>query len=415
VSVTLRLRLSLMMFLQYFMFGAWFVTLGTYMSKGLHFDRIIGTAYSTQGVAAIASTLLIGAIADRYVAAQKVLGVLAVLSGLTLLVAASVHASQQLFLLVVLLHFLCFIPTIALTNTITLGSVSDRSRQYPPIRVVGTLGWIVAGLLVGLIPGAAETNLPLRIAGCGGLLFGAYAFTLPAVPPRAHQGKSSWLALLGLDVILRIRDRNFWIFIVGVLLLMIPLCFYNSYCNNFLVEAGAHLDILGKRLEPTAIQTLGQGAEFILLLLLPAFLRRFGIKGVLVLGTLGWTIRYTLFAYAVGPQSTSELMLCLGVLVHGICYDFFFIGGQIYVDQRSAAAERTRAQAFLVAIYMGVGVIFGSNVANIVYDANALSSSQHDWRTIWLIPAAIAAATGIMLSAAFKVSGRVGRSVNVPP
>jgi nucleoside transporter len=404
-----------MMFLQYFMLGAWFVTLGTYMSKGLHFDRIIGTAYGTQGIAAIASTLLIGAIADRLVAAQKVLGVLALLSGLTLLLLSHIHVSQQLFLLVVLLHFLCFVPTVALTNAITLGSVSDRSRQYPPIRVVGTVGWIVAGLLVGLLPGAAQTSLPLRIAGYSGLLFGTYAFTLPSVPPRGRERHASWLSLLGLDVILRIRDRNFWIFIGGVMLLMIPLCFYNGYCNNFLDEAGAHLDVLGKRLEPTAIQTLGQGAEFILLMLLPAFLQRFGIKGVLVLGTLGWTIRYTLFAYAVGPHSTSELMLCMGVLIHGICYDFFFIGGQIYVDERTDPAERTRAQAFLVAIYMGVGVIFGSNVANAVYDANALSSTQHDWRAIWLIPAAIALATGVMLCVAFKVPGRVGRSVSVRP
>lgn len=409
MSGTLRLRLSLMMFVQYFMFGAWFVTLGTYMSKGLHFDRIIGMAYGMQGIAAIASTLLIGTLADRFVAAQKVLGVLALLSGGTLLLLSCIHGSRPLFLLVVLLHFLCFVPTVALTNAITLGAVSDRTRQYPTVRVVGTAGWIAAGLLVGLIRGAAETRLPLRIGGLGGLVLGVYAFTLPAVPPPARNTGASWLSLLGLDAIAQVRDRDFWIFIAGVLLLMIPLCFYNTYCNDFLVEARAHLDLLGERFEPAAIQTLGQASELVLLLLLPAFLLRFGIKGVLVLGTLGWATRYVLFAYAVEGHSTHTLMLCLGVLLHGICYDFFFIGGQIYVDERSEAAARTRAQAFLVAIYMGVGVIFGSNVANLVYDANTLSPTLHDWRTIWLIPAAIALGTGVMLLAAFKDSLAVGR------
>ena len=343
MSVTLRLRLSLMMFMQYFMLGAWFVTLGTYMSKGLQFDSIIGTAYSMQGIAAIASTLLVGTLADRFIAAQKVFGVLAVWSGLLLLLASYLHGSREIFLLVVLLHFLCFVPTIALTNSITLGSVSDRSGQYPLIRVVGTVGWIVAGLVVGLIPGAAQSSLPMRIAGYSGLVFGFYAFTLPSVPPRGHSKRSNWLSLLGLDVILRIRDRNFWIFIGGVLLLMIPLCFYNGYCNNFLVEAGAHLDVLGQRFEATAIQTLGQGAEFILLMLLPAFLRRFGIKGVLLLGTLGWIIRCTLFAFAIGPQSTNELMLCLGVLVHGICYDFFSSGARyMWMSARRPRSARAR-------------------------------------------------------------------------
>ena len=199
----LRLRLSLMMFLQYFLFGTWFVPLGTYMSKGLGFDRIIGNAYGTQGIAAIVSTLLIGVLADRYFAAQKLMGVLALASGATLLLAAQVHASQGAFLAIVMLHFLCFVPTIPLANAVALGCIRDRAGQFPGIRVCGTAGWIAGGVLVGAIPGAAATPLPLQIAGAASLVLGLYCFTLPATPPARTGEGAGWRALLGLDMIRR--------------------------------------------------------------------------------------------------------------------------------------------------------------------------------------------------------------------
>jgi nucleoside transporter len=402
MSFALRSRLSLLMFVQYFMFGAWFVTLGTYMSQGLHFDSIIGTAYGTQGIAAIVSTLVFGAVADRLLSAQKLLGVLALLSAGTLFVAARIQDSPDLFLAMVLLHFLFFVPTIPLANTVVLHSLTDRLSQFPPIRVCGTAGWIVAGLFIGAIPGAAATTLPMHLACVAGVIMGVYAFTLPDTPPAGRDAGRSWQQVLGLDMLGSMRERNFAIFIVGVLLILFPLAFYNTYANAFLTDVDLHADILGRRIEPAAIQTLGQVSEFALLLVLPLFLRRFGIKGVLVIGMLAWSVRYALFAFGFDDNGSDFLMLVFAVVLHGVCYDFFFVAGQIHVDEVFPPALRARAQSFLVTINMGVGVVLGSNLANFVYQANALPDGGHAWRSIWLVPGVVALVAGIAFALLFK-------------
>jgi nucleoside transporter len=405
----LQLRLSLMMFMLYFMFGSWFVTLGTYMSKGLTFDAIIGMAYGTQGFAAVLSTLIVGVIADRYVPAQKMLGLLAAVSGVLLLLLARIDTSPNVFLLTILLHFLCFVPTIALSNAIALNALTDRARHFPVIRVAGTLGWICAGILVGSMPGAAATRLPLQIGGAAGVVLGLYSFTLPPTPPKAGGERFHWSSALGLDLVMRIRDRNFWIFILGVFVVMIPLAFYYTYCNNFLVEADANLELRGIRLEPAAIQTLGQASEFVFLLLLPAFLLRTGIKTVLIIGMLAWTVRYCLFAAGFDGVSANMTLLIAGVLMHGVCYDFFLVASQLYIDERFDASARTRAQSFLVMINMGAGIIIGDNFANLVYRANTLSSTVHNWRVIWLVPAGVALIAGLIFAFLFRPDREVRR------
>jgi nucleoside transporter len=403
MPVSLRLRLSAMMFLQYFMFGAWLVTLGTYMSRSLQFDGIIGTAYGMQGLATIFSTLLVGALADRVMAAQKLLGILALASGASLWLLSTVTSSPEAFLAAVTLQFLCFVPTIPLSNAITLHCLTDRAAQFPGIRVWGTLGWIAAGVLVGAIPGAGETALPLQIGGAVGVLLGLYAFTLPAVPPAAQGTRLRITDLLGLDMIRELRARDFALFIAAVIVLLLPLSFYNTYGNNFLVEAGAAVELWGQRFEPAAVQALGQVSEVAFLLVLPLFMGRFGIKGVLLIGMAAWALRYGLFALAAGGGDHTLALLLAGVLLHGICYDFFFVGGQIYIDSRFDAARRTRAQAFLVFINMGVGIILASNIANLIYGANTSATGVHDWQAIWQWPALVALAAAVVFALLFRV------------
>ena len=395
-------RLSGMMFLQYFMFGSWLVTLGTYMSKGLHFDHVIGTAYGTQGVAAIFSTLVVGVVADRYFAAQKVFAVLALLSALTLFLLAEVRSSSGLFLCVALAHFACFVPTIPLASSIAFNAMTDRNRQFPTVRVFGTLGWIAAGLLVGLLPGSSSTSLPLKIGGCAGIVLALYAWTLPDTPPRATGERGGLRNISGLDLFRKVHDRDFIVFSVCVLLTIIPLAFYNAYCNNFLVEAGATFTLLGYRFEPAAIQTLGQGSELGFMIALPVLTRFFGIKRVLLAGMFAWALRYSLFAIGFGENGSRLGLLVVGVLMHGICYDLFFVASQLYVDARFDATSRTRAQAFLVFINMGVGIIIGSNFANWVYQINTISPVAHRWGIIWSIPAAIAVGVSAAFALLFK-------------
>jgi nucleoside transporter len=281
--------------------------------------------------------------------------------------------------------------------------LSDAARQYPTIRVLGTVGWIAVGLLIGILPGSAATALPLQLGGGAGLLLALYAFSLPRTPPKARHEPFKISTILGLDLLARIRNRNFWVFAGSVLLIMIPLSFYYAYCNNFLIEAGASIDAFGIHIEPAAIQTLGQGAEFVFMLLLPLLLIRFGIRGVLLMGMLAWTLRYALFAFGFDAAAGGKALLIAGVLLHGVSYDFFFVASQLYIDKCFDAAARSRAQAFLVTLNMGLGVLLGANLANVIYTANTVSASIHHWRVIWLIPAGIAFVVALLFGLLFRV------------
>lgn len=405
LGLSLRARLSLLMFLQYFMFGTWFMTLGTYMSRRLGFDDIIGTAYGTQGIAAILSTLAIGALADRQGTPRTLLAALSILSGALLLFVAQIESSRELFLAAVLVHFLCFVPTIPLANALVLGCLPDRSRQFPGIRVCGTVGWIVGGVLVGSIPGAASTTTPLILAGGAGIAMGLYALTLPQLSAAQERqtGNHGWRDLLGIPMLARLKERNFALFMAGVMVILVPLSFYNTYSNAFLSSVGLSGHIGNLHLEATAIQTLGQVSELLLLLSLPIFLRKFGIKGVLVMGMVAWAVRCALFASGHAPGPGQTAMLLTGVILHGICYDFFFVAGQIYVDETVAPSERALAQSFLVTLNMGLGVIIGSNIANAVFQRQALPDGSHDWQDVWLFPAAVSLAAAALFAALFRL------------
>lgn len=388
MDMSIRARLSAMMFLQYFVWGAWFVPFATYLTHhGL--EDSVGAIYSAQGWAAIAAPLFVGAIADRYFAAEKVMGILHLFAGVLLFVLSTIGADAGVMFLATLGVLLAYMPTIALSNSVALNAISNTEKQFPTIRVFGTIGWIVAGLIVGFaLPGEAErTAQPLQLAAAASILYGLYSFTLPNTPPKAERGRASIGTLLGLDAI-RTSDRSFWVLIICSMLMMIPFSFYNVYANPFLDDIGVR--------NPAATQTIGQVSEVGFLLLLPLFFRWVGIKGVLFIGMAAWAVRYVIFANGFTADGPIEPLIYLGLALHGVGFDFVFVAATIWIGERFTAEAQSRAQSFLALMTWGVGYLIGSNLAN------AVQVAQPDWRSFWLLPAAFAAVTSLVFLIAFR-------------
>ena len=389
--MTVKLRLSAMMFGQYFVWGAWWVTLGTYMNA-IGLDEVIGTTYSVQGWAALATPLALGVIADRYFEASRLFALLHIAGAALLLWLANV-TEPTIFFFVALGYMLCYMPTLPLSNTIAFNALGNVQREFPAIRVLGTIGWIAAGLAIGFFAIEA-TRIPILIAASASLLLGLYGFTLPRAAKTERQAATSVPEYLGLDIFSAVRDRAFWIFIAASLLICIPLAFYYAYTNLFLVEKGVE--------GAAAVQSLGQMSEVVFLLLLPFFLARFGIKMVLIVGMFAWAIRYVAFSQGFVGDDPVMALLIFGILLHGICYDFFFVAGQIYVDGKVAPAMRARAQSFLALVTLGLGTVIGSNLANTVFVRNTVAGGAHDWESIWLIPAALSAIVAVVFALLFR-------------
>lgn len=387
---SIRLRLSVMMFLQYFVWGSWFVTLGTYLGKTLQFpgDRI-GLAYGSANIAGMIAPFFVGMIADRFFATQRILAVLH-LVGAGLLYWASLQTEFSVVYGALIGYFLCYMPTLALTNSISFANMSDPGTQFPGIRVLGTIGWIVAGVAVGAMK-VEDQNVPMQIAAVASAVLGLFCLALPHTPPAGKGKKVTMGDVLGVEALKLMKEPSFAVFVIGSFLICIPLQFYYAFTNPFLNEIDVK-NAAGK-------MTLGQGSEIFFMLIMPWFFVRLGVKYMLLVGMACWAARYALFAFGAQPQVA--WMLYLGILLHGICYDFFFVTGQIYVDKKASKDIRAAAQGFIAFVTLGVGGFIGTWFAGSTVQRYT-TGETHDWKSIWLVPAAGAAAVLVLFALSFR-------------
>jgi nucleoside transporter len=393
---TIRIQLSVMMFLNFFVWGIWFVTMGTFLSKGgvNATGAEIGQAYGTQCLGAIIAPFIIGMIADRFFAAQKILGVLH-LAGAALLYYISSQTSFGSFYSLLLIYMVIFMPTLALVNAIALKQVTDAEKQFSGIRMWGTIGWIAAGLIIGWMAWEAKPEtlgITYKVAAIVSAAFGVYSFFLPNTPPPKAGKDVSVAEVLGLDALKILNDKNYLVFFIASVLICIPLAFYYGSANQFLNEAGMQ--------SAAAKMTMGQISETVFLFLMPFFFKRFGIKTMLLVGMLAWVLRYLLFAY--GNVDNGIWMLYLGIILHGICYDFFFVTGQIYTDQKAGENVRSAAQGLITLATYGVGMYIGFYMAGLFTDKYKTSETTHNWQAIWLMPCLFAAGVSLMFFVFFK-------------
>ena len=363
MNTKIRVQLSVMMFLEFFIWGAWYVTMGTYLPNTLQTnDPETAMAYSTQSWGAILAPFIIGLIADRYVNAERILGILHLLGALLmyLLYSASDFSAFYPYLLI---YMVMYMSTLALVNSVSFSQMKDPAKEFSFIRVFGTLGWISAGLLIsyfswdsakGISDGILR-NTFLMASICSAIL-GVFSFTLPKTPPRADRSKKASISdILGLDALLLLKDRNFLLFFISSVLICIPLAFYFQNLSVFLTESNVD--------NSTAWSSLGQFSEIMFLLLLPFFLKKYGFKKTILVGMLAWGIRYLLFSFGNNGELFS--LLVLGIFLHGICYDFFFVCGQIYTDSKAGEKYKSAAQGLITLATYGLGMLIGFWLATI--------------------------------------------------
>jgi len=399
-SIT-RIQLSIMMFLEFFIWGGWFVTMGTFLGTNLSASGAeAGMAYSTQSWGAIIAPFIIGLIADRFFNAEKILAVLHLI-GAVLMYQMSQATDFAVFYPYVLGYMITYMPTLALVNSIAFNQMKDPSKDFPLVRVFGTLGWIVAGWIISLVfkwdsmenIGNGMLSNTFMMTAIASAVLGVFSFALPKTPPSQTKGEKVTISdILGLDALKLLKDKNFLVFFLSSVLICIPLAFYYQNLSPFLTESGVE--------NSTAWASTGQISEVLFMLLLPFFFKKFGFKKTILFGMLAWALRYLLFAY--GNSSELFAMIVMGILLHGICYDFFFVSGQIYTDSKAGDKVKSAAQGLITLATYGVGMLVGFYVAGKITDANLLSEGGHSWQSIWTFPAVFAAGVMVVFALFFK-------------
>ena len=390
---TVRVQLSAMMFLEFFVWGAWYVTMGTYLDKVLKADGVqVGAAYSAMAIATIISPFFVGMIADRFFSAQKVLGVLHLL-GAALLYYLTTVDNPDSFYWILLLYSLCYAPTLALANAVAFRQMKDPSKEFASIRVLGTIGWIATGWMIDKVLNITTEQLAttFKMAAIASLALGVLSFVLPDTPPKAKGTKASFAQILGSDAFVLFKDRSFVIFFLASVMICIPLSFYYSFTNLFLTEAGME--------NATSNMTLGQFSEAFFILLIPFFFKRLGVKWMIAFGMNAWAIRFLLFGF--GNAETGMWMLFAGIVLHGICFDFFFVTGQIYTDSKAGLKIQSQAQGMITMATYGIGMWIGTLLSGYVKDHYTMDGIVN-WKSVWMVPAGISVVVLILFVLFFK-------------
>lgn len=381
--------LGLMMFLQYYVWGSWYVTMGTFMTKILNSTGIqIGAAYSALAIATMISPFFIGMVADRFFAAQKVMGVLHLIGGVLLFLASRVTANAP-FYWVIMLYSLAYMPTIALSNSVAFRQMSDPGKQFPVIRVFGTVGWVISGFMIALL-GIEQTRFTFYMAAIVSIGLGMFSFLLPDTPPQATKSSTA-KSVIGIDAFVLFKDRPYLIFFIAAIFVCIPLSFYFGFANLFLNQAGMQ-NAAGK-------MVMGQISEALFILTIPFLFNRIGVKKMLLIGMSAWILRYICFAF--GNMGPNVWMLYMGIILHGVCYDFFFVTGYMYTEKKSNERIKNAAQGLFTFVTYGLGMFIGTWFSGFV--TNYYSVNQvYQWRSIWMVPTYIAVAVLICFIFFFK-------------
>lgn len=400
MNSTTRFKLSFMMFLEFFIWGGWFVTLGTFLDKNLSASGPeIGSVFSTQSWGAIIAPFIIGLIADRYFNAEKILGVLH-LVGAVLMYQMYNATDISVFYPYVFVYMVLYMPTLALVNSVSFNQMGDPEKEFSNIRIWGTIGWILAGVLISYFfhwdsqeaSGNGALKNTFLMSAVASLGLGIFSFLLPKTPPKNKSTEKIKVSeILGLDALKLLKDKNFLIFFISSILICIPLAFYYQNANLFLSKIGMD--------NPTGKMTIGQVSEVLFLLAIPVFFKKFGFKKTILVGMLAWTVRYLLFAF--GNAGELSFMLILGIALHGICYDFFFVSGQIYTNSKAGEKFKSSAQGLITLATYGVGMLIGFIVAGQITEIYKVNGVE-DWKMIWSIPAGIAFVVFLLFSLLFN-------------
>jgi len=391
----IKIRLGAMMFVQYIIWGAWYVTLNTYLTSTLGFTGTqAGAAFGTTALASLVAPFFVGLVADRFFATERVMATLYAISAVLLVLVTQVTTFPAVYTLL-LAFCLCYFPTIALTNAITMRQVADPGRDFPPIRMMGTLGWIFINLIVGFMRVEATTT-PFLLGAAACVVMCVFSLTaVPHTPPPARGQKVTVRAILGLDALAMMKDRSYLVFVIASFLACIPLTFYYSFTNLFLNEAGVE-NAAGK-------MSLGQMSEVGMMLAMPLVFRVFTVRGILLMGLGSWALRYALLAY--GDPGAGVWMFYLAIILHGVCFDFFFVTGQLYTDQEAPAHLRSTAQGFITVVTYGFGMLVGSFLSGYALDYFSTTTGAtiaRNWPSFWLSSAAMSAAIGVLVLLFFR-------------
>ncbi len=395
-----KIALSIMMFLLYCIWGSWYGQMSKYLSNQLEASGVqVGNAYAMFSIAMIASPFLVGLLADRYIAAQRLLGILSLMGAAILFWLINIEEPST-FIWVLLLYCLTFTPAISLTTSIAMRQMANPEIEFPPIRVFGTIAWIVIVNVVGWY-GWGDKATIFQLALLLSLVLGVFSFFLPHTPPGKSKEPFSYAQLIGKDAFVLFKSKSFSLFFISSVLICIPLAFYYTWANPSLTDAYI-LAFPSINADSFAIEnkmSLGQVSEIVFLLMLPFAYRKWGLKNIFIIGLLAWVIRFLFFGY--GTADNTPWMLYLAILLHGVCYDFFFVSGQIYIDKKAGTAIKAQAQGLITLATYGIGMLLGNLIAGYVKDMNTLSNVTN-WTNVWLVPASIASIVLLLFMFFFK-------------